>query len=186
MIRRLAFVIFIASLSVANAARLSGVWLPDTQTVNGKRLVLNGIGLRTYSIFHIHIYVAGLYLTRRTDDANAILRSREDKLLRMWFLHDVDAQEARTAWQEGFERNCILPCHLNPDDVRRFLAAVPPVRKGDESTLFFTSWGVEVRIDGRLIGRIDNPRFAEAMLATFIGPAPPSEELKQQLLGDRN
>lgn len=186
MIRRLAFVVFIASLSAANAARLGGVCLPDTQVVNGKRLVLNGIGLRTYSIFHIHIYVAGLYLTRRTDDANAILRSSDDKLLRMWFLHDVDEQEARTAWREGFERNCILPCHLNPDDVVRFLAAVPAVRKGDESTLLFTSSGAEIRLDGRLIGRIDNRRFAEAMLATFIGPAPPTEQLKRELLGDRN
>lgn len=184
MMRRLAFVIFIASLSTANAARVDGVWLPNTRVVNGEKLVLNGIGLRTYSIFHIHIYVAGLYLTRRTGDANAILRSPEDKLLQLWFLHDVDAEQARSAWREGFERNCVLPCHLNPEDVRRFLAAVPPVRKGDECTILFTSWGAEISIDGRLLGRIDNPRFAEAMLATFIGPAPPTEQLKRELLGD--
>ena len=35
-------------LSVAHAADLDGISLPDTQWSNGKNLLLNGIGLRTY------------------------------------------------------------------------------------------------------------------------------------------
>ena len=47
---------------VAHAAKLGDVQMPDTLQVDGKTLHLNGYGLRKYSIFGIHIYVASLYL----------------------------------------------------------------------------------------------------------------------------
>jgi hypothetical protein len=34
---------------------MSGVVLPNTVTVSGRKLVLNGIGLRTVSILAVHI-----------------------------------------------------------------------------------------------------------------------------------
>ena len=70
------------STAMAAAAELDGVVMPDKQDVAGYHLVLNGLGLRTYSILRVHIYVAGLYLERRTIDPNAILSSSQPKLLR--------------------------------------------------------------------------------------------------------
>ena len=46
--------------SVAAAAELDGVAMPDMQDVAGYHLVLNGVGLRTYSLLRVHIYVVGL------------------------------------------------------------------------------------------------------------------------------
>src|SRR5579863_6241949 len=124
-------------LSVAHAADLDGISLPDTQWADGKQVRLNGIGLRTYSVFSIHIYVAGLYLEHLNDNAKAIIDSPESKLLDLRFVHDVSAAEARDAWQEGFEQNCKPPCFLDPHGVQRFLAAVPSIVKGDEAKLLF-------------------------------------------------
>jgi len=186
MIRALILVAIASATPVASAAQLDGVWMPDTQLVRGDRLLLNGLGLRTYSIFRIGIYVAGLYLEQRSDDPDVILRSTGMKLIRIRFLHNVNAQEARASWQQAFERTCKLPCDLSSGQVQRFLAAVPAFHEGDESRLLFTSHGVDVRIDGRLIGQIEDPHFAAVMLATFIGPAPPTHQLKRQLLGIRD
>jgi hypothetical protein len=186
VIRALILLAALASLAVAHAADLDGVSIPDTQLVNGSRLVLNGIGLRTYSIFNIHIYVAGLYLERRSDNPEAILHSPETKLLDLHFVHDVDADDARVAWIDGFDKNCRPPCYLDPRDVQRFLAAVTPIQKGDETKLLFTSSGAVVTSNGQLTGRITDPHFAEVILATFIGPAPPTERLKRELLGKRS
>jgi hypothetical protein len=36
------------------------------------------------------------------------------------------------------------------------------------------------------MGDIADPRFAELMLTTFIGPVPPTPRLKRQLLGFRD
>ena len=71
------------------------------------------------------------------------------------------------------------PCYLDPHDMRRFLAAFPSVNRGDDSTLLFTSGGVHVTFDGRLMGDIPDPQFAELMLATFIGAVPPTPRLKR-------
>ena len=176
----------LVTLSVANAADLDGVSMPDTRVVNGTRMHLNGIGLRTFSILGIRIYVAGLYLERRSDNPDTILRSPETKLLDIRFLRDVDAEDARKAWQESFEQNCKAPCTLDPRDLQRFLAAVPSVREGDGSTLHFTSKGVHVVFNGRPMGDIADPHFAELMLATFIGAVPPTPRLKRELLGLRD
>ena len=171
------------ALSVAHAADLEGVSMPDARVVDGTQMRLNGIGLRTFSVLGIRIYVAGLYLERRNGDPETILHSQERKLLDIRFLRDVDAVDARKAWQEGFEQNCKPPCYLDPRDMQRFLAAVPSVHKGDDSTLLFTPRGVHVTLNGRLMGDIADPHFAALMLATFIGSVPPTPRLKRELLG---
>jgi Chalcone isomerase-like len=188
MIRNLilAIVVALAPLSLACAADLNGVAMPDTRMADGTQMQLNGIGLRTYSVLRIPIYVAGLYLERRSDNPDAIIHSTETKLLDIRFLRDVDAEAARKAWLDGFEGNCKKPCSLDPRDVQRFLAAVPAVHNGDETTLLFTQSGVGVRLNGQSVGAITDPHFAEIMLATFIGVEPPTPRLKRQLLGNRD
>ena len=101
------------ALSVAHAADRDGVSMPDMRIVNGTQMHLNGIGLRTFSVLGIRIYVAGLYLERRSDNPDAILHSPETKLLDIRILRDVDAEDARKAWQESFEQNCKAPCYLD-------------------------------------------------------------------------
>jgi hypothetical protein len=175
----------LAPAGCARAAELDGVSLPDVRVVDGAQMRLNGIGLRTYSIFGIPIYVAGLYLEQPTPDALRILHSHERKFLDMRFLHDVDAKDARHAWQEGLEQNCTAPCHLDPVAVQQFLAAVPSMRKGDSSTMLFTATGMTATVNGRIIGQVADPHFATTLLATFIGEVPPTPQLKRQLLGAR-
>jgi chalcone isomerase-like protein len=185
MVRGLISAITLVLASSAFAAELDGVAMPDTRAVHGIQMRLNGIGLRSFSILGIPIYVAGLYLERYSNDQNAVLHSQEMKLLDIRFLRDVDAEDARKAWQDGFNQNCVAPCYLNPGDIQRFLAAVPSMHKGDETTLLFTAKGLEAKFNGQSMGEIADRNFAEAMLATFIGPKPPTPQLKRALLGNR-
>jgi hypothetical protein len=187
MIRGLIFgAIALASLSAAHASEMDGVAMPETRVVDGTSMRLNGIGLRTFSMLGIRIYVAGLYLERRSADSDTILHSSERKLLDIRFLRDVDAEDARKAWRDGFEQNCKSPCSLDPRGVQQFLTAVPSIHKGDATELLFTSKGVDVIFNGRLMGDIADPHFAEVMLSTFIGAEPPTPRLKRELLGSRN
>ena len=165
------------------AAELHGVQMPETQAIAGTQLHLNGIAVRTYSWLRVKIYVAGLYLERATNDADQILRSSEKKLLKVKFLHDVDAEQARDAWREGFENNCRPPCHLSAGDIARFLGNVPAMRAGDETVMTFAPGGLEIVTNGHSMGRISDRMFATAVLATFIGPDPPTVQLKAGLLG---
>ena len=177
--------VIVVTLSVAHAANLEGVSMPETRAVDGTQMRLNGIWLRTYSALGIRIYVAGLYLERRSGDPHD-LHSQERKLLDIRFLRDVDAEDARKAWRDAFDQNCKAPCYLDPHDLQRFLTAVPSVHRGDDSTLLFTSEGVRVTFNGKLMGDVPDPQFAELMLGTFIGAVPPTPRLKRELLGFRD
>jgi hypothetical protein len=179
----LAAVFLLLAAPRVDAAQLHGVEMPDTQAISGTQLHLNGIAVRTYSWLRVKVYVAGLYLERVTHDAEQILRSTEKKLLKVRFLHDVNAEQARDAWREGFEANCRPPCHIAPGDIARFLSNVPAMRAGDETLLFFAPGGLEIVTNGRSMGRITDRMFATAVLATFIGPEPPTVQLKAGLLG---
>jgi hypothetical protein len=170
--------------SAATAAELDGVTLPDVQEAAGTRLVLNGLALRTYSFLRVRIYVAGLYLERRTTDADAILNSNQPKLLHFVFTRDVDADAARKSWRESFDKNCPAPCSVPPGAIERFLAGIPPMHKGDTSTFVFTAKGLDALMNGRLVGQIPNPEFMRVILATFIGTHPTSAAVKRGLLGE--
>ena len=165
----------------ARAANLEGVDVPDTQQVDGKTLQLNGYGMRNYALI-VHVYVAALYLEHPGTDAAAILASPETKLLSVTFLRNIDADSARKAWRDGLDNNCRSPCILNPDDLADFLAQVPAMRAGDNFSLVFTASGATVSVNGDHIGMVSHRPFAEAMLATFLGPRPASPTLRQDLL----
>lgn len=166
----------------AYAAQLEGVEVPETMQVLGKALHLNGLGLRTYSILDIHIYAASLYLEHFGTDPDQVIHSPETKLLAVRFVHAVSAEEAQKAWRTGLENNCVAPCHLDPNDVATFLSRVPEMHVGDVFNLIFTRNGGTVTVNGQQIGTISRKQFADAILATFLGPNPSAPELKQDLL----
>ncbi len=168
--------------AAAHAFVYDGVQLPNDVQANGKTLLLNGYGLRTYSVFGIHIYVVALYVEHPSTDAQAILRSPDTKLLTVKFEHDVGAEEARKAWRTGLTNNCIAPCQLDPAIMEKFLSLVPAMHDGDSWDLLFTPQGATVTVSGRLVGTVDNAMFAQAMLASFLGPRPASSQLKEDLL----
>ena len=54
--RRVALVVSLLALGIGGPVRaksLAGVELPDTATVNGKTLVLNGLGLRQATVLRV-------------------------------------------------------------------------------------------------------------------------------------
>lgn len=169
----------------ASAAEFAGAKFPDEMTVAGTQLQLNGLALRTFSIFNVHVYVAGLYVPSRTADADAVITSLAPKALVFHFLHDVDADKARQAWQEGFDDNCAHPCDVRPDLMRKFLEGVIALHKGDSTMLTVQGSHVGLFLNGREIATIDDRPFAVLIMKTFIGPHPPSPRLKSALMGER-
>jgi len=90
----------------ANSASLSGYSLPDAYPAGGQTLLLNGMGIRTLTIFNVRVYVAGLYLAQKSRDARAILASPGTKVLMMQFLHKASKSDVEKQYREGEERNC--------------------------------------------------------------------------------
>ncbi|MBU6398348.1 MAG: chalcone isomerase family protein [Rhodospirillales bacterium] len=167
----------------AQAAQLGGVTMPDAQTLGTQTLTLNGIGLRTYSILHVHIYVAGLYLPHPMNNAHSILQSAEPKILSLHFVRSVGLAKVRSSWKKGLTANCMAPCRLSNADLQQFLATLKPVSAGENIKFIFQNQGMNAYENGQFVGHVGNPQLARLVLAVFIGPHVNAPKLKAELLG---
>jgi hypothetical protein len=165
----------------ALAGELSGVTLPDTLKAGDKTLKLNGLGLRKKAVFKV--YVAGLYLESPSKDASAILTANQAKAIRMHFLRDLTKAQLVEAFQEGFEAN-VKDRPPQQAAFDKMLALVPDVKEG--STLTFTflpGKGTALSTGSKELGLFEGKDFADAVFAIWLGPKPPSEDLKKGLVG---
>ena len=187
MKRRLALLAMCGLILAApgRAASISGLSLPDTYPLGGQTLMLNGLGIRTLTVFRVKVYVVGLYLAQRSRDARAILASPGPKVILMQFLHKASKEDIEKQYREGEEKNCGHG-ECNPsdkDDFERLISLTPGAAVGDTLTYICTQRGLRVLFNTKPVVDIANPDLAMRILAGFIGNNPPSEDLKAHLLG---
>ncbi len=164
------------------AGQLSGVTLPDSVTVEGSSLVLNGMGQRKKA--WIEVYVAGLYLPERSSDPSLVLQTSPWRLVMQFVYKKVDKAKLDEAFSDGFKNNTPEILSSHQADVERFLACFPDMRKGDVAVLtYFPERGLSVEVNGEEKGVFGSEAFARAVLAIWLGPKPPSDDLKKGLLG---
>lgn len=166
----------------AMSAEEAGVVLRDSQTVGSQQVVLNGIALREK--FFVDVYVAGLYLVEKSSNPNAILQQNTPRMMVMHFVHDVAAKKINSAWYDGLKAN-VDP--VTPELTAKFdqLAAMMVDIKDGESMSFLydPDQGTTVMVKGMNKGTIPGKDFADAILATWIGPKPgPGKSFKKALL----
>jgi len=171
--------------SVAFAGELSGVSLREQATVEGKALVLNGMGVRkAYGI--AKVYVAGLYLEAKSSDSAEILGSDSTKRIELRFVRDVGRQDIVKAWTEGFEKNAGAALASLQDRLDTLNRAMLDLKEKD--SLAFSSLpgkGVVVEVNGKVAATIPGADFAKVLFAIWLGPEPPNAALKEGLLGRR-
>jgi hypothetical protein len=146
-----------------------------------KVLKLNGLGLRKKAVFKV--YVGGLYLESASKDPAAILSSDQARAIRMQFLRDLSRSQLVDAFREGFEENA-----KDQTDQKaafdKMLALVPDVKGGDTMTLAYSPGkGTSLSVDDKELGVFAGKGFADAVFSIWLGPKPPSEELKSGMLG---
>jgi len=166
----------------AYAATLAGVSFPDQTTVADKTVVLNGLGVRTATMLKVKVYVIGLYLESKSSDPQSIIESGGNKRIAMHFVHDVSADKLRGGWTEGFQDNTADVAGI-ADEIDKFNASMRDVKSGDSIVLDFAGDSVDVLVNDTRIDSIAGKAFQQALLAIWLGPKPPNEELKQGILG---
>src|SRR3954466_12126848 len=87
--------------ALAGAKELAGVTMPETLSVAGHTLKLNGMGLRKKAL--VHVYMGGLYLATPSADGAAIAASDAPRAMRMQFLRTVDRAAFAQGLREGIQ-----------------------------------------------------------------------------------
>ncbi len=179
-----------ASLSAASAAPVEreGQRFDDRATVEGKPLVMNGIGVRAAAWFKG--YVAALYLPRKADDADAIYAEPGPKRIAVRMLIDVGPDLLAKTFADGIRKNYkgdaldALRDRMDAFDAQ--VRGIPDgVKKGQEIDLdFHPSTGTRVLVAGKPIGEpIPGDDFYVALLKMFIGERAVDKGLRAALLG---
>lgn len=173
----------LAQIATAQTQQCDGVSFPGHVTVQGRRLTLNGLGLRTVTWFHIKVYVGALYLAHPSADAAAILAAHEPNEIVLHFLRSVSTSELRDAWRDGFAKSAPRELGRLKGRIARLNSWMRSVHSGQRMVFVYTPGrGVRYFLDGKLEGTIRGGDFATALLGIWLGPKPPGRRLKAALL----
>jgi hypothetical protein len=171
--------------TVVRAATLADVQIPDTLSIEGKTLVLNGYGLRTLTFLKVKIYVAALYLTKRSSDARAILASPGPKAVVLHYIHGGSKDQVQDRYREGEKVNCGNGgCDTSLEaDFEKLVASATPVNEGDINEFIVSEKGFRVVLNGKTVVTFPDSRLGNLIIDGFIGAHPPSPDLRAALLG---
>ena len=184
----------IASLAVALAVALAGhgaalagekadVKMPDTMTIAGKPVVLNGMGVREATVFDVNVYVAGLYLEKKSQDPKEIINSEQVKRIDIKFVRDVDRDDITEAWSNGFKKNGgnMAKYKASIDQLNKWM---PEIEEGDRMIFTYVPGrGVVVWVKGAEKGTLPGAEFGHSFFAIWMGDSPPNKGLKKGMLG---
>jgi hypothetical protein len=169
------------SVATSDARDLAGVTMPETVSISGRQLKLNGMGVGTKGFFKV--YVIALYLERPTSDARTAIQADTVKRIVLTMLRDVSREKFVQAVEKDMMHNPGVPMAALRGRLDRLESVLPALQKGN--VLDFTyrpTRGTLVRGQGREI-TIAGKDFAEALFSIWLSARSSNPALQHQLLG---
>jgi hypothetical protein len=180
---------FVVALWLAAAPALAreeyGVRMPDTVTIEGKQLKLNGMGLRQkHMVFSINVYVAGLYVESPSRNAAELISSDQTKRMTMFMLRDLGKDKITEALRNGFEKNSKAQLPVLKERLDRLCAMIPDAKKGSTIVISYVPGTGTVLAGPGERSVIEGKDFADALFSVWLGRSPVDEDLKKGLVGE--
>src|SRR5215475_436626 len=99
------FMALVSSVTIAPVygAECLKTMFPGSVKSGDAVLQLNGLGIWKATLLAVKVYVAGLYVPQKLNDAGQILGTNGPWQLVLRFVRNVDASDIRDAFKEGFE-----------------------------------------------------------------------------------
>ncbi len=178
---------FFSMASSAATVDLAGVNIPDTTEIAGKKLVLNGAGVRYKSIFKVT--VIALYLGKKSASADEVYAASGPKRVTITLLRDVDGAEIGKTFSRGLGDNTtkgqmsqLVPGLIKLGNLlsgqKRFLA-------GESISIdWVPEVGTTLTSKGKVLDVVfKEPEFFNGIMSIWLGPTPVDWRLKDALLG---
>jgi len=179
---RYLFALLIIVVSCLPAMEKAGVILDEQIIRENTTLKLNGVAVRKKMIFKV--YVAGLYLSTRSNRAEDILSRDEPRMMKMIFLRSVEREKLIAAWEEGIKANYPSTDRELDEQIKLFLKANVDVKNKDQLEIFYSPQsGILFSLNGQKLFQASDRRLADALFSCWLGPKPgPGEDFKKDLL----
>ncbi len=178
---------FAAGASLAQTIELEGVKLESTVKLGTTALQLNGLGIRTRMMFKV--YVAGLYVPKKSTSASVLLAQKGARRVVLSMLRGVDLAAFAGALSDGLHNNHteaqLAAMKPQMDALSATLKAIGEVKQGDVIHFeYLPDVGTRATLNGQVRGGvIPGDEFFTAVLRIWLGDRPTDESLKKGLLG---
>jgi hypothetical protein len=174
------FVYYSAVVDDGIAAVNKGIQYQDEIIVGDETLSLQGIGLLKWK-YLVNVYLVGLYKQARVNIANVL----EDipKRLEYYFFVDMKASDFQDT---GFQ---LMARNVGEEKAQRLTKELEAlnslyrdVKAGQRYTLtYLPGKGVEMALDGKVLGSVQGAEFAAAYFSIWLGPDPVSKSLQEEM-----
>jgi hypothetical protein len=172
--------------SDARAAECVGVSMPDTIEVAGKKLKLNGQGIREATLMKVDVYVAGLWVTETSNDGRTLAKKDAPKKLVLHFVRDVDKDKIVDAYKESFKKSAGSKYGELEPKLDKLNSWMSDAKEGQKQVYTYVPGkGLTVEVAGKTKGTIEGNDFTEAFFLIWLGSNPPNPGLKRGLLGGK-
>lgn len=176
-----------AGTALADTTQVAGVKYENTLQTGNATLVLNGAGVRYKAVFKV--YAAGLYLTRKANTTEEVLRTPGPKRMHIVMLREINASELGKLFTRGMEDNA------PKDEFSKSVAGTLKmseiffrIKKLNAGDSFSVDWvpgvGTTIVVNGKPAAEpIKEPEFFSALVKIWLGQSPADANLKDALLG---
>ena len=164
---------------------INGVTLPASIKAGEANVNLNGGGIRKKIIFKL--YVGGLYLTSKSNDAKAVVNADEAMAVKLEITSSmISSENMSEAIMEGFEASTggnTAPLKSEIDVFVNTFKKSEIVEGNVFDIVYVPGKGVESYKNGKLEGTIEGMDFKKALFGIWLGDKPADDDLKKAMLG---
>jgi len=165
---------------------LNNVTLAAKLKTDKSELVLNGGGIRKKAFFKV--YVAGLYTTTKSNNADALVNGDQEMAVRLQITSSVvSSSNLSESIREGFTKSTKGNTTAIQSRIDAFIGTFSKeeVKEGDIFTLvYIPGEGVKAFKNGKFQSTTTGMDFKKALFGIWLGADPVDADLKKGLLGN--
>jgi len=189
----LSLVLLCLSLN-AVALEIAGVKVPEKIQLGEQSFGLNGAGSR-YMAGIIDVYVIALYLPEQKHTVAGVLDAQISKNVTIWFLTPLGVKVTSEQLLDATHK--LMSENMDAEELKKlgpswkqfaaFFDSIKEFKKSDRLSVDYqAASGMQISMNGKVLGRIAGSEFMRAFLLVWLGEQPAQLDLKGKLLGMQN
>lgn len=171
--------------TLGNAEEIGGINMPASMQTGQTQLMLNGAGVRTK--FFMDLYVGGLYLKEKSQDAKAVIETDEPMAIKLHIVSSmITSKKMEKATRKGFANATGGNIEAIKVQIEEFISVFKEeIKEGDIFDLIYVpEKGVEVSKNNESRYIIKGFSFKKAMFGIWLSDKPAQKSLKKAMLGE--
>lgn len=184
-IKTLALITLSLLISSSTTKNVEGVDFKESISIEGHELVLNGAGLREK--YWLDLYVMGIYLNSKTNQAEEIIKQNRVKAIRIQIVSGlITSEKFINAVDDGLQKSVgdeRMKIEKEIADFKEIFRNDPIVENDNFYLTHIPGKGLKVEKNGEYKTTIENEFFSQALFGIWLCDDPADDDLKKELLG---